>query len=632
LSTGTRINSHDVKQHAHEDQQSVSINQTIQGPPAGQPQPNMAPRSGASPARIQSRSWARRHLLTLLGLLFAVTVTLLFALSDSATSVNQALQVMGFDPDRASLLTALVAGGLAAATVALVGGTTVLGVLVATVAVGAFFYGTFIQETQSALASGGVQGSFDPVGWLESLVTLVVVAVIVGWAAASLAAIIRRTLVDAWGSARRLALEHPRRPRLVTLPALVVATAVLLAVTVPVFGDMINYDPNVHMLSGGPSQVGLVGGPESGVSSVGSTTAGAGPAGVGLPLQGNGSTARGRTTGTTSAGGTSAVAPAGATSTTQPGAPGSGPSTASLSLPRDLVAGQLTGSLVTPGSISTSQPWASSAPTGTGRVDLVSLPAPWTGGLTTTAKVEIYLPPGYDTSNQRYATYYEAPMSIGQYAGAVNITALLDSLITSGQIPPVIVVFAQTYGGPYADSECANSYDGTEWFDTYMATTVVQYTDSHYRTIATPASRATLGFSQGGYCAAAILSHHPNIFQSAAIISGYYVSGIRSGSTPVAWRPFANNANYIAQTSPLTVVPNLPSSVRKSLFFAFEGDPTNPFYGTQLLQFTHALDASGVPMSVFPTPMGHAWGAVRAFLPSLLQTVAERMTLLGVYR
>ncbi len=620
--------------------------QPIQGRPAGQPQPIVAPRSGVSPARTRSRSWFRRHLRAIVGLLFALVVTLLFALSDSATSVNQALQVMGFDPDRASLLTALVAGGLAAATVALAGGATVVGVFAGTLATGAFFYGTFVQETQSALASGGVQGSFDPVGWLESLVTLLFWAVVVGWAAASLAGIVRRTLMKAWRSARRLAIEHPRRPKLVTLPALVVGTAMLLAVTLPIFGDMINYDPNVHMLSGAQAQVGLVGGPESGVSQVGSTVSSGGttPAGVNSPAHGNGSTVGG-----TTAGGTTVSAPAGSSgslSNSQGGSPGSpdnstsgsantpgsGPSTASLSLPRDLVPGQLNGSLVTPGSVSTSQPWASSAPTGSGRVDLVSLPAPWTGGLTTTAKVEIYLPPGYDSSNQRYATYYEAPMSIGQYAGAVNFTALLDSLITSGQIPPVIVVFAQTYGGPYADSECANSFDGTEWFDSYMATTVVQYTDSHYRTIATPASRATLGFSQGGYCAAAILSHHPNIFRSAAIISGYYVSGIQSGSTPVAWRPFANNANYIAQTSPLTVVPSISSSVRRSLFFAFEGDPTNPFYGTQLLQFTHALDGAGVAMSVFPTPMGHAWGAVRVFLPSLLQTVAERMTLLGVYR
>jgi len=91
----------------------------------------------------------------------------------------------------------------------------------------------------------------------------------------------------------------------------------------------------------------------------------------------------------------------------------------------------------------------------------------------------------------------------------MRLPGVLDSLITSGAIPPEIVVFVSDFGGPYADSECANSFDGTEWIDRFMATDLVHWVDTSFRTLATPASRATFGFSLGGYCAAALLAHHP---------------------------------------------------------------------------------------------------------------------------
>ena len=557
-------------------------------------------------------------LRTLVSLLLAFAVVGLFVVLGSGTAVDQALQVMGFDPDRAHLLTALVAGGLVAATVALSGGATLIGVIASVLASTGYFGRTFIHETRAALTSSGTQGSFDAVGWTVSVITLLFVAVVVGWASAALAGIIRRSLVEAGRSARRFVFERPRRLRLAGFPLFVVATAVLLVITLPVFADMINYDPNVHMLGGGNAPVGLVGGPDGGESPGGSFPGGA-----------IGSVAPG---GSRSSPGT----PSGLPSPEGSNVPGGGeqnpdPAAASLSLPRDLVAGRLPGSLVTPGALSAGRPWTSSPPTGPGTVDRITLPGPWTGGVSSTADIEIYLPPGYAASSMHYATLYEAPISIDKYVGGANATGQLDALITGGELPPVIIVFAQSDGGPYADSECANSRDGTEWFDRYMASTVVPYVDAHYRTIATPEARATLGFSQGGYCAAAILAHHPDVFRSAAIFSGYYISGIRSSNTPSAWRPFADNASYMASTSPMTVIPTLSASVASSLFFSFEGDPTNPFYGVQLQRFTRVLDQSGTPMAIFPTPLGHAWTAVRAFLPSMLETIAARMTDLGVY-
>jgi hypothetical protein len=167
--------------------------------------------------------------------------------------------------------------------------------------------------------------------------------------------------------------------------------------------------------------------------------------------------------------------------------------------PARLATGPLPGSLVTPGAVSAAHPWSSSRPTGHGRLYAVYLPAPWTGGIRTAIEIDIYLPPGYDAGSARYPVIYEVPYSAGTWQDGMRLPSVLDALITAGSIPPEIVVFAGQFGGPYADSECANSFDGREWFDRFVATTLVHWVDTHLRTIATPAARATFGFSQGGY-------------------------------------------------------------------------------------------------------------------------------------
>jgi len=544
------------------------------------------------------------------GVLVAVVAVALFVLSDSATGVNQALQLMGFDPDRAALLTALVAGALAAACVAFTGGPTALASIVALAIAGGMFAPTFRSETTAALSSVGPQGSFDPAGWAVSAVTLAVAALVVGWAAGSLAGITRRAVAEAIASLRRFARERPMRPRLLAPPAFLIVVMALLVGTLPFFADFINYDPDVHMRRGAAAQVGLVGGPPAGVTSLGSTSHPAAGTGVNPPL----------------------AAPTGHPPTDGGNAPSSpGPAAASLTLPHDLVGGPLPGSLVTPGAVSSSTPWTASVPSGAGRVDTATLPPFWTGGVRSQSEISIYVPPGYDAGTAHYPVLYEAPSSINAWNGGMQLTSTLDALITGGQVPPMLVVFVNSYGGPYTDTECANSFDGREWYDRFFSTTVVSYVDAHYRTIGTPQSRAILGFSQGGYCSATLLSHHPDVFRSSIVLSGYFVSGIESGTTPTAWRPFNNDPAIIAATSPMTVVPTLPADVRRQLFYVFCADPTNPFYGAQLAQFTHVLDGVGVPMAIFPTPLGHTWAAARTFLPSMLQLVAQRMASLGVF-
>jgi enterochelin esterase-like enzyme len=261
----------------------------------------------------------------------------------------------------------------------------------------------------------------------------------------------------------------------------------------------------------------------------------------------------------------------------------------------------------------------------------VYLPAPWTGGFRSRIEIDVYLPPGYDAGSARYPVIYEVPYSAGTWQSGMRLPSVLDALIRGGSLPPAIVVFAGQFGGPYAESQCANSFDGREWFDRFVATDLVHWVDTHLRTIATPASRATFGFSAGGYCSAAILAHHPDVFGSAIVLSGYFVSGIHSGTTPNAWRPFNNDPAIIDAVSPMTVIPRLPAALSARLFYVMEADPSQGFYGPQMAKFAAVLQSAGVPMAIFPTPLGHSWAAARRIVPTMLELVAGRMVNLGVF-
>jgi len=309
---------------------------------------------------------------------------------------------------------------------------------------------------------------------------------------------------------------------------------------------------------------------------------------------------------------------------------GSAPPASGSVYPAGLVPGPLQASLITPGAISAARPWSSSIASGKGSIVSSDLPAPWTGG-SSTVSVSLYLPPGYDASTTKYPVIYTAPESDTYWNRGMRLRDVLDAMITSGQIPPEIVVFASSFGGPYVDSECADSVDGHEWFDRFLATDLVHWVDATYRTIQTPAARATLGFSQGAYCAAAIVAHHPGVFGSAMVVSGYFVSGLTSGTTPNAWRPFNGNPAAEAAASPMSVIARLPMPVAASLFYVMEADPNNPVYGPQMAQFSNVLHGVGASLAVIPTPLGHSWSAARTIIPVMLTMVAGRMVHLGVF-
>jgi hypothetical protein len=173
-------------------------------------------------------------------------------------SSNTTLVLMGFDPDRAQLITSLLIAGVAAAVAGLVANSSTWATLGGLGGFAGLFGYTFAHQTRSAMKSTGVDGSFDPGGWILTLVALTTVGVISAWAGATLALAVRPRLAEAGSAIGKVA--RTRRPDRLTVarPLGVALVLVLLFVSVPVFGDLVNYTTDSRMLHGGPPPVGLI--------------------------------------------------------------------------------------------------------------------------------------------------------------------------------------------------------------------------------------------------------------------------------------------------------------------------------------------------------------------------------------
>lgn len=115
-----------------------------------------------------------------------------------------------------------------------------------------------------------------------------------------------------------------------------------------------------------------------------------------------------------------------------------------------------------------------------------------------TRRVTIYLPSGYDQSNQRYPVLYYLhgfTWSDSLQIAVDRFNLLLDKAIETGKISPVIVVLPDHHT-EYRGSFYTNSTLTGNWAD-FTAIDVVNHIDKNYRSISDRSSRGITGHSMG---------------------------------------------------------------------------------------------------------------------------------------
>jgi enterochelin esterase-like enzyme len=119
--------------------------------------------------------------------------------------------------------------------------------------------------------------------------------------------------------------------------------------------------------------------------------------------------------------------------------------------------------------------------------------------------IQIYLPPGYENSAQRY------PMILFhdglEYVSLAGADQVLDYLIHHGRIEPTVAVFVPPV---QRHEEYVGALRGP--FTRFVIEEVIPWVDERYRTDPRPGRRAVMGASNGGDISLWLGASHPEIF------------------------------------------------------------------------------------------------------------------------
>jgi enterochelin esterase-like enzyme len=222
----------------------------------------------------------------------------------------------------------------------------------------------------------------------------------------------------------------------------------------------------------------------------------------------------------------------------------------------------------------------------------------WIGG----RHVNVYVPAMYDSSPDRaFPVLYFLhgyPGNYGQWLGSgAQLPGVLDQMIASGQMPPVIAIQPDGNGPTLADSEWGDDAHGDR-VERWLTTQVVPGIDSRYRTLGAR-YRGIAGLSAGGFAAVNIAVHRPDLFRWAASYSGYFTArtDIFGSLAP------ANSPDQTAN--------RLAAAQRMPLFIGVGA--TDREYVDANHRFVQQLQGLGwAPLQSEVVAGGHGWEAWRA--------------------
>lgn len=195
----------------------------------------------------------------------------------------------------------------------------------------------------------------------------------------------------------------------------------------------------------------------------------------------------------------------------------------------------------------------------------------WSYALGTYKAVQVYLPPSYDASTERYpVAYYLHGWSGNEtnWVKAGHLDASMDTLVARGMREMIVVMpdgddswWVTSVSLPDVPG-CVRTlpnYAGAAgtycvpWphYDDYVAYDLVRWVDAKYRTKADRAHRGLAGLSMGGYGAVLLALQYPETFGAAASHSGvlwpleWAPEGVLrrpAGSPDSTWTRIYNNA------------------------------------------------------------------------------------------
>ncbi len=210
----------------------------------------------------------------------------------------------------------------------------------------------------------------------------------------------------------------------------------------------------------------------------------------------------------------------------------------------------------------------------------------YSGALGNSRTIRIYTPPHYSTSTDSFpVVLFHDGLEYVTLAQANNV---IDYLISQNRIQPIIAVFVPPVNrtAEYAGNQMTQ-------FSSFLVNEVMPSIDARYRTRRNPASRATLGASNGGNIALWLGLNHSSAFGNIAAQSSNVITSISSG--------FQSN-------------PRLNLKLYLDL-----GTYDIPQLIPLVQNFVPILQSKGYPYQFIQYHEGHSWGNWRAHIDNALE-------------
>lgn len=228
-------------------------------------------------------------------------------------------------------------------------------------------------------------------------------------------------------------------------------------------------------------------------------------------------------------------------------------------------------------------------------------------------RLTVYTPAGYEDSKESYPVFYLLHGMGGDenaWSELGRAAQILDNLIAQGKAKPMIVVMTNGNASQEAapgetsagllppTTQLPKTMEGS--FETSFPE-VVDFIDSHYRTIPQKSARAIAGLSMGGFHSLHISKEYPDMFDYVGLFSA-------------------------------AIMPN--KGVRSPIYSDFEGKLKKQFDKKPALywiaignkdflydannQFRKILDSNNYPYEYFETGDGHIWKNWRIYLTEFI--------------
>jgi len=225
-------------------------------------------------------------------------------------------------------------------------------------------------------------------------------------------------------------------------------------------------------------------------------------------------------------------------------------------------------------------------------------------------RVYVYLPPNYTAdTTQRFPTFYVHDG--GEYLTRARLSTVLDNLIHSGDVTPLIAVMVDPV-------DRGREYWANEDYGRFTEQELLPHIDGRYRTLAQREARGVMGASLGGVISTYLALSRPHLFskvggQSSAL---FLLEGDRmSGLVADLRKRFASLQNHWVEPQSLA---SLVEKLRTPIAFYFDVGKYEPQFIPAHHRLVPLLEAKDCSCFFQELTGGHNWTSWRAHLKDML--------------